>query len=58
MPAFPAHGGARSGSTAGDVFSAGGTQKACVVDMVGGSELGVARRARWGELGAGMVSKP
>ena len=58
MPAFPAHGGARSGSTAGDVFSAGGTQKACVVDMVGGSELGVARRARWGKLGACMVSKP
>jgi hypothetical protein len=26
--------------------------------MVGGSEEGVARRVRWGELGAAMVSEP
>ena len=58
MPAFPAHGGARSGSTSVNVLSAGGVQKACAEDMVSGSELGVARRARWGELGACMVSKP
>ena len=60
MSAFPAHVGARSGSTAGDVavLSVGDAQKACAVGMVGGSELGVARRARWGKLGACMVSKP
>ena len=58
MPAFSAHSGARSGSTAGAVLDVGGLQKAWATDMVGGSELGVARRARWNELGAGMVSKP
>ena len=60
MPAFPTHGGARSSSTAGDVLllSAGGAQEACAAGMVGGSELGLARRARWGELGDCMVSEP
>ena len=58
MPAFPAHGIACSGSTAGDVLSAGGAQKACAAGMFGGSELGVAIRARWDELGACMVSEP
>ena len=58
MPAFSAHSGARSGSTAGAVLDVGGLQKALATDMVSGSEQGVARRVRWGELGACMVSEP
>ena len=52
---FPAHGGARSGSTAGAVLLAGGAQTARAAGMVDGREQGVAERARWGELGAAMV---
>ena len=40
------------------MLDAGGLQKAWAADMVGGSEQGVAERARWGELGAAKVFEP